>query len=558
MGKQTKQQATRETKQSIWSQVDMKAFIPGIIILLVIVAAGIIAPRQFESALTGAQEWIMDHFKWLYILCVILVVAFCLFLLCSKYGNVRLGGKKAKPSIKTSTWCTLSLTGTIAVGICFYSVSAPVDMFMNPPEFLGVQGGTAEAIIPTLKYCFLHYGLPPYFLITVFALIIALVYYNGKQPLRGGSTLYPLVGAKRSNGWAGNIINTLQIIALIVCGTNMGLAVIQLNSGIGTVTGASGDPNFQVPIIIFYTLLTIFFACSGVHKWMGTLSNINALCYFAIVIFVLLVGPTNRLLGLEFTSVGEFIRDFIPMISFSDSIMQTGWQNSNTMYFFAWNIAPAFLHALFFVSICYGRTLRQFILVNCIVPVGLVFTWYTTFGASAMIDILNGSDIYQQIQQYGDGVATFAFLNNLPAGTILKWGFIVLAIMTFITFSDSIAFSFPMLLMKDTETDAAKTKTPKIFNVAVSVFMGVFTAILLYAGGYNALSQVMVVFALPCVIAYFFIMASGMKFLFNRKKYDVTYQEDLAEEEAEFKEKVRQAALELQKDQSKEKSKKVV
>lgn len=114
-------------------------------------------------------------------------------MLFGKAGDIRLGGKDAKPSVSTLTWCTLSLTGTIAVGICFYSVSGPVNMFMNMPVFSGIESGTEEAVIPCLEYCFLHYGLPSYFLMTFFAMMLALIYYNGKRELKGSSTLYTLI-----------------------------------------------------------------------------------------------------------------------------------------------------------------------------------------------------------------------------------------------------------------------------------------------------------------------------------------------------------------------------
>ena len=213
-------------KQRIMSLIDKKVFFPGVIALLLVIAIGAIFPVQFEGFLTNALAWIMSHFKWLYIVCTILVVALCAFLVFSKYGDIRFGGKNARPSISNGTWFTLTLTGTIAVGICFYGVSGPVNMFMNPPEFLGVEAGSAEAIIPTLEYCFLHYGLPPYFLIVLAALAVGLVYYNGKRSLKGSSALYPLIGEK-TEGLAGHIINIIMVMSLVVCGTNMGLAVIQ-------------------------------------------------------------------------------------------------------------------------------------------------------------------------------------------------------------------------------------------------------------------------------------------------------------------------------------------
>ena len=522
----------KNQKESIWNQIDMKVFVPGMAVILLVIAVGIFFPNQFYNALHTGLLWIMDHFKWFYILLVILICGLFAAICFTKLGDIRLGGKKAKPSLKTSTWFTLSMTGTIAVGICFYGVSGPVNMLMNPPSFMGVEAGTKEAIIPVLKYCYLHYAFPVFFIIVAFAMMIALIYYNGKRTLRANDTLYPLLG-ERSQGVLGSVINTFSVVALLVTGTDMGLAVLQLNAGIGTVAGMSETPSFEPYIILFYTVITILFATSGVHKLMGKLSNINAIAYFVILGVILVFGAVgaNRLLCTFFTSMGEFVRDFIPMISFGDPIDQTGWQTTATMYYYSWNIVPAFLHALFYVSIAYGRTLRQFILVNCVAPGLVTCLWYVLFGGSAMFGVVEGSGLYEKMQQFGDGIATFAFLETLPGGDILKWLFILLAMMTFITYSDSKAFSFPMLFMKKTEVDASQTKVPKLMNAAIAIFMGALSFVLLYVGGYDALSEMMVFLGFPFGILMFLIVLSTIKMLMNREKYAMTYIEELEEEQ---------------------------
>lgn len=205
------------------------------------------------------------------------------------------------------------------------------------------------------------------------------------------------------------------------------------------------------------------------------------------------------------------------------------------MFYYAWNLVPALMQALFYVSIAYGRTLRQFLLVNCLLPCTVVFTWYAAFGGNAMLGILNGSDLFAQMQQFGDGIATFAFLDTLPLGQIMKWVFIIVAMMTFITFSDSVAYSFPMLLMKKTSTDISLTKIPKALNAAVAIFMGVLTMVLLFVGGYDALNQVIVVLGFPAVIFTLIVLIAGIRFILHRDKYDVTYIEEM--EEAEQAEK---------------------
>lgn len=510
-----------------WQQIDWKIFIPGSAALLLVVILGAVFPIQFGCMLRSSMDWLMTNLKWFYTLVVCLITAFCLWLLFSKYGDIRLGGKDAKPSLKTSTWFTLTLTGTIAVGICFYAVSGPVSIFLDPPAFLHLEGGTPEAVIPTLKYCFLHYGLPPYFLIIMLSIGIALSYYNGKRSLKASDALYPLLG-ERVNGWIGTVVNTLVMVSLLVCGTNMGLAAIQFHAGINFLTGLDA-PALQMLVILFYTGATIMLSISGVHRWMGKLSNFTALLSLAVLLYVLFLGPAgcNRLIGTYFTALGEFAADFIPMITFSDSVEQTGWQNMMTMYYYSWNIAPALLGALFYVSIAYGRTLRQFILVNCILTAGLVAFWYTVFGGTVMFDLLEGSNLYETILQYGEGAATFAFLKTLPGGDVLSIVFLVMAVLIFLTFSDSITFSFPMLFMKHVETDASLTQVPRILYVVIAGFMGALTALLLFVGGYDALCTAMVVLAFPAAILLLLVVCAAFKMLLNREIYDVTYQEEL-------------------------------
>ena len=516
-------------KESLWSKVDLKTLVPGMIPLVIIFIIGAIYPVQFETVLLNALDWVMAHFKWVYVLITIAVTAVCLWLVFSKFGNIRFGGKDAKPSISNLTWFTLTLTGTIAVGICYYGVSGPVNMFMNPPEFWGVEAGSAEAIIPTLEYCFLHYGLPVYFLQLIVSLVLGLVYYNGKQKFKVGSTLYPLFGDK-VNGKLGYFIDALVVLTLVDCATCMGLAVIQLNSGIGTVMGLTETPAFEAIIIVVFTIATMIFATSGVHKLMGKLSNLNALCYLLIVVFVLLCSPVNRILGLLFSSLGEFAVDFIPMITFADPVYNSDWQSNQTIYYYAWSAISGVMMPFFYASIAYGRTLRQFVVVNCILPACVIFVWYTLFGGTAMFGLLEGSNLYEMMQQFGDGISTFAFLDTLPLGSIMKWVFLIVAVMTFVTFADGFAYSFPMMFMKETSADASQTKVPKVLTAGVAALMGVMTVVVLFAGGYNALCAVVTLGAFPSFILIALVLAAGLKMQVQRKKYGILLPE---EEEAE-------------------------
>ncbi|WP_329886362.1 BCCT family transporter [Pseudoramibacter faecis] len=526
MNQHEKQNAPVTT--GVWEMINKKIFVPGVIILIIFVASGILFPKSFLNVLNVIEGWEMGSAKWIYVLCAVLTSMICLWvLISSKYGNIKFGGKNAQSTIKKRTWITISLTGSIAIGICFFGVAGPVQFFLDPPKFLGVQGGTQAAVVPSIMYSFLHYGLPPYFIVTFAGFAIALMTYNGKRAFRASSTLYPLIGDK-CDGIIGNVVDIIMFLSLVIVGTNMGLSVIQLNAGIGNILG-NPKLDIQLIIILVYVVATVFFATSGVHGAMGKLSDTNALLYVFVILFALLVGPTNRLICLGFEAVSRFVMNYIPMVGFGDAVMQTGWQNSNTMFYYSWNAMPGLLAAFFYATMAYGRTLREFIVVNCLVPCAFLVCWYVFVGGSAIFGVMNGSNLPEVIAQYGSGIATFAFLDTLPFGAITKWVFIVMAVMTFVTWSDAIAFSFPMMFLKETTEDKAENKTPKILIAGTGIFMGLLTFVLVYVGGYDAMNTSIVCWGLPASLLLCLMVISCFKFLLHRENYDYTYIEENAE-----------------------------
>lgn len=520
----------KDTKQrnSVWSMINHKVFIIGIGILLLFVGIGIVFPTALNDGMNAFNLWAMKHFKWVYVLCAVITSVFGLWVMFSKVGNIRLGGKDAKPSVKTLPWITISLTGSIAIGICFFGVAGPVQTFLNPPAFLGIEGGTAEAVVPALQYSFLHYGIPAYFIVTMAGFAIAISAYNGRRAFRASSALYPLIG-KACDGPIGTIVDAFMVMSLVIVGTNMGLSVIQLNAGLNSLIGGANGVNMELVIIAVYLVMTIYFACSGVHGAMGALSNVNALMYVAVILFVLFCGGANRLLGLYSTTVSNFIMQYIPLVGFADPIQQTGWQEANSMFFYSWNAMPGLLAAFFYASVSYGRKLKEFVLVNIMVPTVFMTFWYVFVGGTAIFGVMEGSGLAEVIATEGSGIATFAFLDTLPLGAITKWVFVVMAILTFVTWSDAICYSFPLMFLKNVSRDAADNKTPKILVVGTALFMAVLTLTLLYVGGYDAMETSILCWGLPSSALIVLFAISSFKFLLNRKKYDVTYQEELEE-----------------------------
>lgn len=81
----------------------------------------------------------------------------------------------------------------------------------------------------------------------------------------------------------------------------------------------------QVILIVIATILFTWSAWSGIDKGIKTLSNINMLLAFVVLIGLFIVGPTLYILNTFTNGLGNYIANF-----FSMSLrIPSGGQNSN-------------------------------------------------------------------------------------------------------------------------------------------------------------------------------------------------------------------------------------
>lgn len=73
--------------------------------LLVIVGA--IFPQQFGTVSGNISTWVSETFGWYYMLLYTAILGFCIFLLFSPIGKLKLGKPKDKPEFKTVSWLAL-------------------------------------------------------------------------------------------------------------------------------------------------------------------------------------------------------------------------------------------------------------------------------------------------------------------------------------------------------------------------------------------------------------------------------------------------------------------
>ena len=148
-------------------------------------------------------------------------VALCLltlFLMFSRYGDIKFGGQDAQPEYSYWNWFAMTLCAGIAIGVVFWGAAEPVMQFMNPPKSLGITPFSEEAARFSLAQIFLEWTLTPYAMYTVCGISCAYAFYNMKAPRTISSAFIPIFG-ERMKGFWGQILDAF-IIFSAACGMN--------------------------------------------------------------------------------------------------------------------------------------------------------------------------------------------------------------------------------------------------------------------------------------------------------------------------------------------------
>ncbi len=521
--------------------LDMPTFVLPATLVFIAVIAGIAIPQAFSAGASKTLEFLTTNFGWFYAIGATILLVFCFWAAFSKAGNVKLGGKDAKPEMKFGTWFAIVLCSGMAIGISFYGIAEPLANYIAPPVFAGYEGSTQEAAEGALKYAFLHWALHPYAIYTSAGICCAFIIMNGKKKFQVSSSLYPLIGEK-ANGTLGKVINSVCIFSLIGgIGTSLGFGITQIATGINYVFGTHFS-SISLALIIIVVMATTYIlaACTGILKGIKHVSNFNVLIYLAMLLIAIVFGNTLFIINNTTSSLGQYLAFLIPQSFYLEPAHQAGWVQNNSVFYWAWWLSFAPLVGLFLVKLSKGRTIRQFVLVNMIAPALFAIAWFGVFGSAAISMEMSGGNLASEIAQHGTAVSLFAFAKAIPPTAIfivLSFGCVALS---FITLAQSMTLTISEMVVKESEMEkrvAAGKGAPKYLIVFWGVLIGAIAFVLLYSGGLEALQTSSIVCGLPILILLLFMVVSFIKSMKHRSQYDLTLSDEEREELAKLEDR---------------------
>ncbi len=463
-------------------------FYPSALLILLFIGLTLGIGKPMEEVFQHLSASMTTHFGWLLVLAVNAFLIFCIYLAASKFGGIRLGGKDARPEFSLFAWFAMLFSAGMGIGLLFFSVAEPVIHFSNPPTG---AGGTIEAARNAMKLTFLHYGFHAWAIYALVGLALAFFAYNRGLPLSIRSTFFPLLG-KRIHGPAGHVIDVVSVVAtLFGLATSLGLGVQQIASGLHHLFGLPNETWMQVLLIVLITLIATGSVVSGLDKGIRVLSEMNMRLGIVFLALMLLLGPTVYLLDGFIQNTGAYLQGLVAAGTWTETYAGTNWQNTWTVFYWAWWISWSPFVGIFIAAVSKGRTIRQFVLGVLLVPAMLTFLWLSVFGGSALyLGINEIADIASAVNE-DISTALFVMLESYPLGFLTSMLGIVLVTSFFVTSSDSGS------LVIDSITSGGKLNTPVGQRIFWAFSEGAVAIALLIGGGLIALQAAVVSTGLP-------------------------------------------------------------
>jgi choline-glycine betaine transporter len=153
-----------------------------------------------------------------------------------------------------------------------------------------------------------------------------------------------------------------------------------------------------------------------------------------------------------------------------------------TLYDWAIWIAYAPLMGIFLAVISYGRTIREFMVINWILPSIFSILWFGVWGSTALYWQQEGQlDLIGTIQQSGAVSGLWAFLAHMPLGFIFIPIVMITLVLSFSTAADSMTRTIASLCTENMKHDEEPPTWQKlIWGLSIGSIAFFMVA---YAGG---------------------------------------------------------------------------
>ena len=497
-------------------------FYLSLLILGAFVVVGVALPDQLARGAELALAFTTEHFGWLYLFATTGFLIFCLGVALSDYGHIRLGADGESPEFPYPAWLGMIFSAGMGVGLVFWGVAEPMTHYNEPPLGLA-EGTTPQAARLGMQYSLFHWGFHQWANFAVVGMAIAYVRFRQQRPGLISETFRGSLGKRVDGGW-GHAINVLAVVSTVFgVATTLGLGIIQINSGLGSVAGVAFGIGPQLAILAGVAIVFLLCALMPLESGVRYVSDANMMLAAVLLVFVIFAGPTDFITAAMTNAIGDYFGNVIGMSLVMTPYTGEDWVERWTIFYWAWGLSWAPFVGSFIARISRGRTIREFVLGVIGMPVLLSVVWFSAFGGSALyFELFESAGIAAAVdEEISSGL--FLMLQSLPWAQVLGVLVLILIVLFVITSANSATFVLGMFTGK-----GVLTPRPWL-RLSWGVAQVLVAAVLLMSGGLAALQTMSIVAAFPFMVLMIFMAASLLKSLRNEQRQTELHQALLQE-----------------------------
>ena len=159
-------------------------------------------PEQSNVVISQVRSLLGDTMGVYYLIIGLGIFLFSIFIACSKYGNIVLGGQTEKPKYSFLSWGSMMFTAGLAADILFYSFSEWI-LYATDPHVQSMGSMQEWAGV----YPLFHWSLIPWGFYLVLAVAFGfMLHVRKRERQKYSEACRPILG-KHTDGFLGRIID---------------------------------------------------------------------------------------------------------------------------------------------------------------------------------------------------------------------------------------------------------------------------------------------------------------------------------------------------------------
>lgn len=504
-------------KKKITEKYEVGLMVVSLVVIGVIVGGLTIFPEKGVAVANSIMYLLTHRFGSVMQLLAAGILVFLIVLALSKYGDIRLGNEK--PQYSTLSWIGMMFFCGNGAGTVYWAFLEWGHHFNAAPQLNGSPISEAMNYEQSLTYCFYDWGPIAWAMLCLFVLPFAYHYHIKKDnELKFSALCKYAVGEKHVKGLFGKVIDFLFIFAAIgSIAITAGSAASTIAATIADILGISTSFALTVIVLLGVTVLYSLTSLLGVEKGMKRISDMNVYACFLILIFILVVGPTQQIIDSIVNSLGLLVNDFVRMTTWTDPIAQTGYpQDWTVFYLIYWFVFGPFT-GLFVAKISKGRKIKEIIANMLLSGSAGLFCFFGIVGSYQQNLRIKGIlDVPAMLANGEAESIALSTIKTLPLSKIIIFVYLFVIIMFLATTMDAVSFTLSSTVSKGLKENEEPGKGLKF--VWCIVLCAIPIAIAYVGTDINTIKAVVLLSGFPLVVVAAIIYKGFLKEMFKDYK----------------------------------------